>query len=48
MLTIDKKQEGNKIILQLEGKLDTLTSPDLDAEINELPDDIILEVYFVN
>ena len=39
MLTIDKKQEGNKIILQLEGKLDTLTSPDLDAEINELPDD---------
>lgn len=39
MLTIEKKQEGNRIILELEGKLDTLTSPDLEAKIDELPDD---------
>lgn len=39
MLKIKKTEEGDNIILTLEGKLDTITSPELDAEIRKCGDD---------
>lgn len=32
-MTISKEQQGNKLILSLEGRLDTSTAPQLEAEI---------------
>lgn len=32
-MTITKQTEGTKLILMLEGKLDTVTAPQLDAEL---------------
>ena len=40
MLTIEKKVEANSITFALDGKLDTMTSPDLDAQIREVLDDV--------
>ena len=34
MLTINKKTENQKLILKLEGRLDTVTSPDLENELS--------------
>ena len=38
MLTIEKMIEGNRTTFALEGKLDTITSPDLNAQIKECLD----------
>ena len=35
MLNITKLEEGNNIIFDLEGKLNTITAPDLSAEISK-------------
>lgn len=35
-MKIDLKKDGNKLTIKLDGKLDTNTSPDLDAKIGEL------------
>ena len=40
MLNIEKTEEGNKIVFALEGKLDTLTSPDLDAQVQDSLGDV--------
>ena len=34
-MTIQKKCEGNKVEIALEGRLDTMTSPQLEAELKE-------------
>ena len=34
-MTIQKKCEGNKVEIALEGRLDTMTSPELEAELKE-------------
>ena len=34
-MTITKTQNGTALILALEGRLDTMTSPDLEAELNK-------------
>lgn len=34
-MTIGKKQEGNNLTVCLEGRLDTLTSPELEAEFRQ-------------
>ncbi len=33
-MTISKKQEGSDLEIALEGRLDTMTAPDLEAELN--------------
>ena len=38
MLNINKTIEDNKAIIALEGRLDTITSPELDGVINEIKD----------
>ena len=35
MLNVDKKLEDDKLTVTIEGRLDTITSPDLEAQINE-------------
>ena len=35
-MKIDLKKEENKLLIKLEGKLDTNTSPELDEKIKEL------------
>ncbi|MBR4322149.1 STAS domain-containing protein [Treponema sp.] len=35
-MTITKKENGKSFTLSVEGRLDTLTSPELEKEINEL------------
>ena len=32
-MTIEQKREGNALVLALEGRLDTLTAPQLEAEL---------------
>ena len=39
-MTITKKQEGSALTIELEGRLDTMTSPDLEAELNRSLDGI--------
>lgn len=39
-MKITKKQEGTKLLMKLEGRLDTTTAPELDAEIKKSIDDI--------
>lgn len=39
-MKIEKKQDGNKIELVLEGRLDTTTAPMLREQITGLPDDL--------
>ena len=36
MLTINKSVEGGKALFSLEGRLDTVTAPDLEKELNPL------------
>ena len=33
-MTITKKQDGNSLEIALEGRLDTMTAPDLEKELN--------------
>jgi anti-sigma B factor antagonist len=37
-MTINKLQEGNTLIIALEGRLDTMTSPELEKELKESMD----------
>ena len=34
-MTINKKQNGNALEIALEGRLDTMTAPELEAELNK-------------
>ena len=34
-MTITKEQEGNALTISLEGRLDTVTSPDLEKELKD-------------
>ena len=40
MLNINKQAEDGKLCIMLEGRLDTITSPDLEAEIGESLDGV--------
>ena len=35
MLNVEKKLDGDSLYVTVEGRLDTITSPDLEKEINE-------------
>lgn len=37
-MKINKKQNGNELIISLDGRLDTNTSPDLEKELSSLDD----------
>ena len=46
-MTINKTQEGKNLTLALEGRLDTMTAPELEAELNaSLKDADALELDF--
>lgn len=48
-MTITKTDKGNnEIKIALEGRLDTTTAPDLEAEITDLTDVSALELDFTN
>ena len=34
-MTIEKKMNGSELEIALEGRLDTMTSPELEAELNQ-------------
>ena len=34
-MTIEKKQEGSKLTIALEGRLDTMTAPQLEGELKQ-------------
>lgn len=40
MLNINKEQENGTLTIALEGRLDTVTAPDLEAEISASIDDV--------
>ena len=40
MLNINKTEEGKKITVTLEGRLDTVTAPDLEKELSEIINDV--------
>ena len=39
-MTITKQQNGSTLNLALEGRLDTMTAPELDAEIKNIPQNV--------
>lgn len=39
-MTINSNQDGKKLTVTLEGRLDTVTAPDLEAELNKYMDSI--------
>ena len=41
-MTIQKAQNGSELLLSLEGRLDTVTAPDLEKELQESLDDVKL------
>lgn len=45
-MTINKTQNGQELILAIEGRLDTMTSPELDAVIAEIEgiDSLVLDI----
>ena len=43
MLDIKKTQEGSKLEFSLEGRLDTTTAPELEAELKESGTDLLLD-----
>ena len=45
-MTIAKKQNGTAVTLEVEGRLDTITAPDLEKEIQGLADATELTVDF--
>ena len=51
MLTVEKREEGSTITLELEGKLDTATAPELDEKIvacGDNFDELILDFTKLN
>lgn len=40
-MTINKNREGDKLVLELEGRLDTTTAPQLENEIREGLDGVV-------
>lgn len=47
MLTINKTQEGSKLTVALEGRLDTTTAPDLEASLKDSYDgitDLVIDI----
>lgn len=46
MLKIDKKVDGRRVEIALEGELDSITSPELDREVQELEnaDEVVLDL----
>ena len=34
-MTIEKKQDGNNLVISLEGRLDTMTAPELESELGQ-------------
>ena len=46
MLQIEKKNEGNRLTLVLTGELDSITSPDLDREVQDMDgfDEVVLDM----
>ncbi len=48
-MTITKTQNGNNLEIALEGRLDTMTAPDLEKELNASLDDVdTLTLDFAN
>lgn len=48
-MTINKNRQGDKLVLELEGRLDTTTAPQLENEIREGLDGVVeLEFDFQN
>ena len=45
-MTIEKKQSGNELVVALEGRLDTMTAPELHGELNnlDLPQNVRLDL----
>ena len=43
-MNINKSQNGTAVMLGLEGRLDTITAPDLEKEIQALADATTLEI----
>ena len=41
-MTINKKQENDKLTLQIEGRLDTLTAPELEERYRKMLDRYVL------
>ncbi|MBQ4177551.1 MAG: STAS domain-containing protein [Lachnospiraceae bacterium] len=39
-MTINKMQEGNTLLIALEGRLDTMTSPELEKELKAAMDSV--------
>ena len=39
-MTINKLQEGNTLIVALDGRLDTMTSPELEKELKAVKDSL--------
>ena len=39
-MTISSKQDGKTLTLRVEGSVDTLTAPELTAEVEKIPDSI--------
>ena len=42
MLNIEKRTTGSELVVALEGRLDTITAPDLEKELQESLDDVKL------
>ena len=44
-MTINKTQNGSELTIALEGRLDTVTSPELDAELNGALDGVTSLIF---
>ena len=44
-MTIEKKQNGNELTLLLEGRLDTVTAPQLESEIKTSLDGVTVLIF---
>ena len=40
MLNINKHRDNTEVVIELEGRLDTITAPDLDAELKTILPDV--------
>lgn len=40
MMTLTKQENGNELIIVLEGRLDTTTAPQVETEVNAIPDSV--------
>ena len=39
-MKINEKKDGNSLILQLEGRLDTVSAPELEEHLNKIPESV--------